>query len=91
MSSYDFNKIATDAKHIDTRYTWTKDDRGLIYFYKRKDYFSQVPYMTIGFHENCGLTQAEFLKTLNAICQTLSDLDYAKLLEKKGKNSARRS
>lgn len=30
---YNFDKIATDAKHIDSRYTWVRDDSGLVHFY----------------------------------------------------------
>jgi hypothetical protein len=52
--------------------------------------------MTIAFHQDSGINYIEFLKTVNAICQTLSELDYAKhkvdlLNKKKGKKSARRS
>ena len=91
--SYNFDKIATDAKHLDSRYTWTKDDSGLVHFYKRRDYFSVVPILTIGFHESCGYSPIDFVKTLNAFCQTLSELDYAKekvnQLRQKNKNARR--
>jgi len=86
-----FDKIASDVKHLDTRYTWIKDDSGLIHIYKRKDYFSLIHYMTLAFHQNSGVSYVEFLKTVNAFCQTLSDLDYAKIKQQKEEKSARRA
>jgi hypothetical protein len=93
---YNFDKIASDVKHVDSRYTWIRDDNGFVHFYKRKDYYTQTHFMTIAFHQDSGINYLEFLKTVNAICQTLSELDYAKhkvdlLNKKKGKKSARRS
>ena len=84
--SYNFDKIATEAKHIDSRYTWVSDDQGFIHIYQRRDYFSQNPFMTVAFHQNCGISSKEELITIvNALCQTLSDFDYKK--QKKGKKS----
>jgi hypothetical protein len=92
---YNFDKIANDTKHVDSRYTWIRDDNGFVHFYKRNDYFSQKHFMTIAFHQDSGINYIEFLKTVNALCQTLSDLDYAKAkvdaLNKEKKKNARRS
>ena len=52
-----------------------------------------MPVLTIGFHESCGYSPIDFVKTLNAFCQTLSELDYAKekvnQLRQKNKNARR--
>lgn len=92
---YNFDKIATDAKHIDSRYTWVRDDSGLVHFYKRKDYYSLNHYMTLAFHQDSGIGYIDFIKAVNAICQTLSELDYAKQkvnqLNKEKNKNARRS
>lgn len=84
--SYNFNKIATSVKHVDSRYTWVQDDHGMIQIYRRRDYFSHAPFMTLAFHQDCGIsTKEEFISTINALCQTLCDFDYKK--QKKDKKT----
>ena len=51
--------------------------------------------MTLAFHQDSGIGYIDFIKTVNAICQTLSELDYAKQkvnqLNKEKNKNARRS
>jgi len=92
---YNFDKIADDINYIDSRYTWIRDDNGFVHVYKRNDYFTQKHFMTIAFHQDSGISYTQFLKTVNALCQTLSDLDYSKtkiaMIDKEKKKNARRS
>lgn len=71
---YKFDDI---AKEIDSRYTWTYE-AGYITFFRRKDYYSQDRFMTLAFDPASRLSSIEMLKTINALCQALSDLEYTK-------------
>ena len=70
-------KFDNIAKEVDSRYTWASES-GFVTFFRRKDYYSQDRFMTLAFDPASRLSSIEMLKTINAICQALSDLEYTK-------------